>query len=181
MLRVRNTFTGITGTPYVSTHHFAGDGATNVAAATAAVADFWDDLKGLIATDVQWAIDDEVLELTTAGVVTSSYTIAGQTGAGTSTSAMLPLASQLLVQWRTGTYQGGREMRGRTFIPGVVVGNNIDGKVGATTRGVVDAACIAYVGTAATPAIWSKKNLTVTEISAGFCWEQFAMLTSRRD
>jgi len=181
MLRVRNTFTGITGTPYVATHHFVGDSPTDVAAAVAAVGDFWDDLKGLIATDVQWAIDDEVLELNSAGQVTNSFTIAGPTGAGTSTSALLPVASQLLVQWRTGLYQAGREIRGRTFVPGVVVGNNVDGKVGTTTRGIVDAACIAYVGTAATPAVWSKKNSTVTPISAGFCWEQFAMLTSRRD
>lgn len=181
MLRVRVAFTGTTGSPYVATHYFEGSGAVNAASAVAAVGDLWDDLEPIMVNNLTWTVEDEVQELSNAGVVTASFLVAGPTGVGTSTSEMLPAAAQALIQWRTGVYQAGREIRGRTFIPGLPDGTNQDGSVTAATQAVINAAALTYVNSGANPAIWSRTGASVTPIDSGFAWNQFAMLTSRRD
>lgn len=181
MLRVRVSITGVNGAPYVATHHFVPNGEGSVAAATAAAAGLWEDLSPLMVQEAHWEVENEVLELSTAGVVTGSYTVDGQEGDGTSTSEMLPSAAQLVLQWRTGVYLGGREQRGRTFVPALAQGVNDDGQTSAATRGVADAACLAFVNSGADPGVWSRKNSSITSIANGFCWLEFGMLTSRRD
>lgn len=182
MLRVRVGMTGPPGAPYVATHYFAESDATAVAAATAAVAALWGAWDAQMTNQITWEIENEVTVLTEAGTVTGSFLVDGQTGTGSGTSEPLPIAAQALCQWRTGVYLAGREVRGRTFIPGLTSGANDDGMLLQANRNLIDSAALTYVGASGcTPVVWSRARAQAIPISGGFAWSQFAMLTSRRD
>lgn len=182
MLRVRVGFVGTQGSPYVSTFYFAETGSVAATAAVAAVGGLWDDLQAQMTDQLQWTTEAEVVELTEAGVVTASYTVNQESGTGEGTSEPLPIAAQGLLQWRTGVYLAGREVRGRTFLPGMTSGSNDDGLVLAANRALVNAAATDYLASGGcTPVVWSRARAAAVPITGGTCWDQFAMLTSRRD
>ena len=115
--RVRTVFTGVAGTPGYSNLYF--DASTTTAAAYQPfVADFWDSIKGKISADCKMTIQGEVAVLDASdGSIVGFGAGSDIVVQGTSGDGRLPLVSSGLVQWRTGVYEGGREIRGRTFIP----------------------------------------------------------------
>lgn len=99
---------------------------------------------------------------------------------GVSATEALPLTTQVLCQWRTGVYFGGRELRGRTFVPGINTDVDDNGQVLAAvvasqnTRNAALASggnCIVY----------SPTKRQYATMSTGTTWTQFASLRSRRD
>jgi hypothetical protein len=181
MLRTRTTLNGTQGSPYVMTHYFEGSGGTAASAAAAAVVAFMNALDAGITDQLVWEVESEVTELTEAGLIVASHTTAGGTGVGAAASEPLPIASQGLIQWRTGTYLGGREIRGRTFVPGLTSGANDDGRVAASTVTFLEGAGELLLAQPVVPVVWSRKHQNSIPISGVTVWSQFAMLTSRRD
>jgi len=183
MLRVRTAFTGITGAPYLSTLYFAGTNGDDADAAASAVSDYWVFLAPVISSNVSFVVDPDVASIDEEdGTMLDSFPVSVDSGSGSASGDMLPYTTQGLQRWSTGQVRGGRVVRGRTFVPGAVVGNNDDG--------VPDGAYIDKVQTAgndlisdgaSTLLVWSRKNQTAIEVTAAGCWAQWAELRSRRD
>ena len=184
MLRVRTTFGGVTGSPWLSTFYFTGNdtqtGANNAVLATGA---FWGAVDSHMGLSVTWSTEPEVAQLTAAGVLQALYQTTAATGTGTGGGDMLPIATQGLVKWRTGVFAGGREIRGRTFIPGLL--EAVCSPTGAPTSALLTtvntAAATLIADVNSSLAVWSKKNLQADPAVTGSTWNQFAVLRSRRD
>lgn len=182
MYRVKTEFTGLAGAPYLSQMYFQS-ALGSAQGAVDSVGDFWGAIDSQCVPDLIWntIADVEIVESTTGQLVGTSQTTPanGQGGAG---GEPLPFAVQGLVRWRTGVYVGGREIRGKTFIPGLSEAASVLGQMGSTPQGVIDGAITAMLSDAGSAlCIFSRKNLTEVLVSSGSTWNQFAVLRSRRD
>lgn len=186
--KIRTVFSGVPGTPWLSTMYFEEVGGTAQQAATA-VGTFWGAIDALQSSLVTWTteadvstIDDQTGELTAVTVTTPV------TGTGAQAGEMLPIASQALIRWRTGAFINGRNLRGRTFIPGLVVSQSDDGRVNASTQTTINNAASALIADGNSVLnVWHRPNPVGSATGAGeavvsgLCWNQFATMRSRRD
>ena len=186
LYRVRTIFTGVEGAPFLSTFLFEQAGGTAQQAATAAGA-FWTALAAGMHTSLAWTTEGAVAVINeTNGNTESVSATTPVVGAGTAVSDRAPAATQGLVRWRTGIFTGGRELRGRTFLPGVPEdqGSQVPLAAYRTRADNAAAALIADVNTIL--AIRSSK-FDATGLSfahpvvSGETWTQYAVLRSRRD
>lgn len=184
MLRVRTGLTSVGGGPYLNTFYFDDESTDSAAsAATAAVHAFWQAIAPQMITQCTWAVDSAVYAMTTDGTVTAILNGGSpHTGAGAIPGSPQPLIAQGLVRWHTGTYIGGREVRGRTFVPAIQQGDSTStGTVNAPALTAMQNAINGAISSTANFAVWSKKHLSVHPITAGNAWNQWASLRSRRD
>jgi len=183
MYRVRTSITGGSGGPWLSTMYFNVIGGLTAQNAVAATGAFWNGVKNLVATGIVMATEADVATMEAGtGEITgiTATTPVSVTGTGTGTTA--PTASQGLIRWRTGYYVGGREIRGRTFIPGLCVAAVASGNPTASYLSTANAAAATLVADANSELmIWSKKNGEVAPVLLGSTWSSFAVLRSRRD
>lgn len=180
--RARVVSTGIQGSPYLSTLNFLESGSTPAGVSTA-INGFFDALTVFQNQDLIWDFDGtlDVVESSTGelqGVVSAT----AQTGQGTLSTEVLPPATQGLIQWRTGVFTGGREIRGKTFVPALTELAASAGQVVGPTQSGLQNAATALVGTpSAQLAIYSRRYNTIAAVSDSSVWNQFAVLRSRRD
>jgi hypothetical protein len=183
MLRVRTGFSGISGSPYLSTMYFmTGDTLADAQAANTAVGAFWNTIDASLINGITWATQAEVTVMTLAGVVTGLHQVTPVTGAGGTTGVLTPPATQGLVRWNTGVFLSGRQLRGRTFIPGIPT-SMVSGGVptGSLVTNVNAAAATLIADANADLGIWSRKGTAIASVLTGQLWNQFAVLRSRRD
>lgn len=121
--RVRTVHSGLAGSPYLSTFNFAVDSGLDPNTAADWVNDFWDGIKGFMASGntATTAGEVEVVEETT-GFIQETLPITTFSVAGTSGGAPEWTAKQGNLRLRTGTYTEGRRVQGRLYIPGVPSG-----------------------------------------------------------
>lgn len=184
LYRVRTTIAGQSGAGQLATHYFDASGGGTAQDAATAVRTFWDTLKAMISPSYTFQVDNavELIDSTTGqptGLVSTTNTLVTGTGGGN----QIPPASQGLIQWRTGFFQHGREVRGRTFIPGLIAASQTSS--GAPSATLITAANSA-VGAIISPAssdfmIYSRKNRICLSVLQGSLWGKFAVLRSRRD
>lgn len=184
MMRVRTGFTGIQGSPWLSTMYFQGDTQTEANAAVVAVKAFWDACRVWLDNEVVYATEPEVPVLnTTTGEITGVFNTTSLTNTGNVAGVMLPPAAQGLIRWRTGHFEAGREVRGRTFIPGItqtgVTGNGLLNGGAVTAFNAAAAALIADANSVL--AVWSRAHAISVGVVTGSTWTSFASLRSRRD
>jgi hypothetical protein len=177
--RVRTSWSGLPGTPWVSTHYFQ-QALLGAVEAAEAVGAFWEDMDPQISLSALWVVEGDVTEIdqvTGATIGLSPVTpIAGSGSAGGDRS---PAAAQGLIRWRTGVYAAGREIRGRTFIPGVCESSGASVPLPAYMAALNAAAATLIL----TPgfSVWSKTHGLAPSVDGGFAWNQYAVLRSRRD
>lgn len=178
--RVRVTYTGPGGGGLGSFYFHADDASADceeaVGTLLAAVDGAWSD-------QWHWATQNIVDFIDTAtGDITSSASVTPSSGGGASSTACLPTSTQMLWQWKTGVRVGGREIRGRSFIPGFTEGaNNGQGQVETSIVGEIQGYLDSYVGDGdTTPVIWSRHHGTYEDISTGTVWPQWAEMRARR-
>lgn len=182
--RVTTELTGAKGALYYSTMYFSASGTPVAADAPAAVANFWDDLSPYMHSTVDAQVQGEiaVIESTTGlqtGVV--NVTPPALVNGGSSTE-VLPYASQGLVRWRTGSFVNGRELRGRTFLPGLGETASTDGSPNSAIQSGANAAAAALIADPNSSfIIFSRAHKTFAVVTAGTLWTEFAILRSRRD
>ena len=184
LTRIRTVFTGVPGTPWYSNIFFEVPTA-EVQDAADAVNTFWAAADSYMVTGVQWAVEDFATVLNPAtGEPIGVLPVTGNTGGGATSGDMVSRASQILVSTLTGTWVGGRQIRGRIFVPGVSgVSSTPDGSVDGTVRtdfqnlanalalGVGDAELV----------VWSRKNGASYPVASTLVSSQWAVLRSRRD
>lgn len=182
MLRVRVAYSGIGGTPYLSTFYFNGTGSTQATDAHTGVTTFQNALDAVQDNGLTWRSDPQVVEMDpTTGAATASYSVTSATAVGALAVESLPFASQGLIRLRTGVYASGREIRGRLFVPGLTENANNDGAVVAATQTAVNAAAAALIADGTSEwVVWSRSNGTTEAITSATMWDQFATLRTRR-
>jgi len=182
MYRVKTEFTGLAGSPYLSQMYFQ----SALGSAQGAVDDvgaFWGAIDAFCNSDLIWntLADVELVESTTGQLVGVTQTTPANGSGGVATE-VLPFATQGLIRWRTGVYVGGRELRGKTFIPGLTEASAAQGQMASATQNALDGAASALLsGSNSALCIFSRKHLTEALVATGSAWNQFAVLRSRRD
>lgn len=176
----------LSGTPVVGggiSQHYLDQGGGTAQQALDAVAGFWLDMAAAMSSAVTITTQPEVeLVDTASGQVEGVTTVTPTQTTGQAAGDILPTATQGLIRWRTGAFVGGREVRGRTFLPGMLEANNIDGKPAGGTVGILNSAALSYVNDPdAIPVIYSRTHRVFREITGASMWSQWAQLRSRRD
>jgi hypothetical protein len=145
--------TTIMGGPYVQgggiqQFYFDLAGGTAAQACTAAKT-FWSAFAASVGSATTFATNAavEVIQDTDGAIVGVSTTTAGTT-TGTGGTEVLPMATQGLVQWRTGVYSDGREIRGRTNIPAMLEAGSSAGVPTSATQTAIAAAGAALIADA---------------------------------
>lgn len=182
MYRVRTSLSGWLGGPGLSTMYFDSSGGLTATNAALAVQAFWNAIKGNMHTDFRVDVDAAVETLELDGEVTAVTNAAGLSQlSGTASGEILPYATQGVLQWRTGTYLGGREIRGRTFLPMATEGLSSAAPTSGY-RSVADAAAAALIADANSALwVWSKTKAAAAPVVSGLTWSKWGVLRSRRD
>ena len=181
MLRTTTVMTGIAGSPYYSSFHFEGTLQAEADAAAAATRTFWDGVSSSISSLVTINVQDEVEVVDVAsGQTTQVYQSPTTPVSGVPNTEIMPTYSQGLVRWLTGIYVGGRQLRGRTFIPGVVEAVSSGGVPAASYIADTLAAANALLGTSDF-GIYSPTHGQFVLGATASVWDQWAVLRSRRD
>ena len=184
MLRVRTTFTGVSGAPWVHVSYWTGaDTGAGAIAANSAIGAFWGAVDNLMNTSIAWTTDPIVAQMDpTNGLRTANFTVTPVTGAGGNVSDLLPLATQGLVQLLTGTFLAGREVRGKINVPGLCEDDSTLARLTAAAQTTI-ATAANTLNSATSPdlAVWSRKNGTAIAVTATNVVTQFAIRRSRRD
>lgn len=182
LYRVNIVSTGVAGSPYYTTMHFLASAGTASQAATD-MAGFWAVVDGYMDSSLTWDLDTEVEVIDSAtGNITSVESVSPASGTGGATGDLLPPATQGLVRWRTGFFVGGREIRGKTFLPAMSEINSAEGQPATAMITGVENAATALVGSpVAQLVIYSRKNNAYAPVTSSSMWAQWAVLRSRRD
>jgi hypothetical protein len=184
MIRVRLNWTGPAAG--FSILHFDGSVATPGLAQDAAdaAALWWDDINALFASAQAMRVDPEVLEVNvTTGQTIGVTTVTSTALAGTGGAAQVPQASMVLVQWRTGNFVGGREIRGRTFVPGLILNAlSAAGEVSSATLAIMNAASQTLADTPSPSfGVYSPTNSAFATVGSVSTWSELAVMRSRRE
>lgn len=179
MIRLRVNWSGVN--EGFSVMHF-GDAIGSAQVAADAVENWMDDITPSMASVQGMQVDTEVEEVDpSSGNILSVTNVSTITKFGAVGTAPVPQVAQLLFRWRTGAYVAGREIRGRTFVPGLAL-------AGTSTSGEVVSGSLATLQTAATDfvtasglGVWSPANGTFELALSGSVWAEFAVMRSRRD
>lgn len=177
-------WSGTAGLPGISTIYVeAGEG--QAAAAVSAWETFWDNLSDLIANDFTVSIGgvcDTISPVT--GQTVSVETVTAAVVTGTSVGQFLPLATQGVLEFLTGQFHNGRQLRGKMFVPGIVEDQN---ETGVPTSGCI-AAFEAELndvndlgGMNGSWVVWSRANALWEFVTDTFMWTKWGVLRSRRD
>lgn len=183
MYRVRCQLSGslITG-PAVSTFWFDQAGGTAQQAVTAVQA-FWESLDNHvqesinIASEPDVAFVDETTGETTGYITTTPFSDAGETA-----QANTSRDTQGIVQLRTGTFVGGKEVRGRIFIPGVPAGDVTNGMPASGYKTALTTAGDALVANATSLwVVYSRVHHDMYPVAGTTVPSYFGSLRTRRD
>lgn len=182
MWRVRTNITGGPGGPELTTMFFDVVGGLTAADANAAVGAFWDTVQDLVHNAYTMATESEVASVDIAtGEITGLTPVTAITKPGTVSGQPLPPATQGLLRWRTGTFVAGREIRGRTFIPGPTEEHNLTGVPNSDYITVANNAAAALIAATGTELfVYSRTHRDSAPVVSGSCWNQWAVLRSRR-
>jgi hypothetical protein len=183
LYRIRTVHTGVTGAPWLSTFYFDSAGGT-AGQAAAAVELFWFAVKAFMSSSVTATNDGIAATLNEAtGEVTSAVSYAATPQVGALGGTQLPHATQGLIRWQTGVYSSGRELRGRTFVPGLTTtAVQANGSIAAATKTGLDNAAAGLISNAnSILAVWSRRGGVFSPTISGISWTDFATMRSRRD
>lgn len=170
----------------INTFHTIPGGPSNIPAARALIADFYDDIKAQLANTLTVRVQEEVEEFNvqTGGLVQVHVDPVVQQVTGTSSQGALPQASQGLVRWGTGEVVNGRRLNGKTYIAGLTNSAKTDGRVDGSVRTLLQNAANGLMD-ALQPTMsmvtWSRKNGVIHLVNSASVWSEFAVLRSRRD
>lgn len=171
--------TGMPGLPGTNTHYSDPENIDPVDFTTA-THDFYDSFHTNVAAALHMTVSGALdrVESTTGAVVGQDDGGPDQEVVGGNSGEFLPLSIQLLVQWRTGHFIGGREVRGRTFLAGFVEGLNNNGVPDPALVTAVEAAANTY---ALALVVFSPTKHEWFSVSHATVWREWATLRSRRD
>lgn len=176
------------GSPGVNVWHMRTTGGVpssgEIQGLVDAVGQFYDDISAIFSTSTTITGPDQVIgnfESSPEFQAVDGFTVTGDSG----TSSYLPLASQLVVGWRTSNAT--RSGRGRTFL-GPLAANALDVN-GTPSSAVLTAVRDAAADLVATSSgfadgaigVWSPTDGVLRDFTGTVTRDTFAVLRSRRD
>lgn len=158
------------------------DDAVASQSAVDAANDFIDSIASNLVSGVAWNFDSVVtLKDTVTGTTTGIESITPPpTGSGSAAGGQVPNASMFLVQFRTGVYSRGREVRGRWFIPGGSANAVFAGEVAGANLTAMNDALATWLGGLYAPVVWSRIGGIAPPVSSGSVWSELAVIRGRR-
>lgn len=183
MFRVRVAISGTSGAPYVATHYFIETGGSAQEAADAAHS-FWTDVAPHTSDNLLYLVEPIVVIVdSTTGLPTGAVAVSTTPISGGDANTELPRASQALIRWVTGIYVNGRQVRGRTFVPGLTENQLLaGGQLNPAAQAALNAAAADFVADAnSILCVYSPTNALAIATTGGSSWGEFAVLRSRRD
>lgn len=185
-MRIRVVWAGPSA-PLVSTHVALDLDAGTITGTDAhdfhvAVATFWNSVRTVIVNDLSYVVVPVVDVIDNDGNITGRVSASNTAAAaGTVTTEASPYQTQGLVSWSTGSFVEGREIVGRTFIPGVPEAFSNDSAPDSSWITTVQNAANAYVGTTTCHvAVLSRQHHQITSIIGATARNQWKVLRSRR-
>lgn len=184
MLRFTTEHTGRPGAPYFTTLFTGGTTAEMADIGAVAIADFWEDIAGMITAGLTSNVHEEVdLVDPATGLITDTFT--AESDAHTSTgNAPLPPATQGLLRLRTNTFVAGRRILGRVFIPSLANDAQLVGEPSSAFLASIQAAATTLatgLEGAGGWVVYSRTHFEEGDVTATSVWNRFAVLRSRRD
>nr|CRY96866.1 hypothetical protein [uncultured prokaryote] len=181
--RVETIINGLQGSPYYNRLHYGSDefdGEIGAEGAADAVRSLWAAIAAVMHNQSVIQVQPEVAQVDDNSGETVAVFITDQAPiAGALSTERLPSSQQILAQHRTGVYVGGREVRGRTFVPGVTESANDSGRPIAATRTTVAAAFNTWFANH-NPSGGVLGVNGFTPVTATTVWSEFAFLSTRR-
>jgi len=179
--RINVLYTGLPGLPGTNTFYGHEDGVSTHDQVAAVLA-FYTSLATTLRSGLHIAVDSVVEHVdSTNGQVTGvEDTGAGGTVSCSNSGAELPWGSSILVRWRTGVFNAGRELRGRSFIPGATQDDTSAGFPSTALIAAVQGPADTLVG-AANLAVFSRTHFTWASVNLASVWSEYALMRSRRD
>lgn len=189
MYRVRTIFTAPQGSPWYSNLYFAGaEIGGDPQSEIDAVEDFWNGFGGSLDNSVTVLVEGDVAVVDDfTGNLLSVSSATPRVPVFSATGAPLPRSQQALCRWATQTYIGGRRLRGRTFVPGVMTANMTEGRPDPSVVAAYGVVGQALVTDSATQlVVWhrpddSGSNGSSHLVTDASFWSEYAVLRSRRD
>lgn len=181
--RVRTVFTGLAGLPGYSNLYFKPVVSNDALAAHAAVTALWQSLDGALNAGLTWTCEGDIALIEdSSGLQIAEVTTDTTTGVGGSGANSLPFATMGLMRFRTSDFIGGRQVRGRCYVPGFVEEESVGGLPTAATLTAMSTAFGAISDVANAPhVVWSRTHGQSFEVTSYSPWNQWAVLRSRRD
>jgi len=182
--RIRTVFTGVAGSPAYSNLYFGAD-STDAGNCQAAVFGMWENLLNAIQAGVVITMENPIPIIDVATGETTDVAV-GDGGTATAADSGDPLPGMVngLVQLHTGLFIGGRELRGRSFVPYPTEAAN---DAGVPDSDYINAMQDAFndmrdpLGDGASFCVYSKTHAQAQTVSGLSAWTKFASLRSRRD
>lgn len=183
MLRLRINYSGFV--QGFSILHFDSQGGLTTAAQDAAdaVSGFLTAIRVDITTAQVMQVDPEVLIVNEAtNQVTGVESVTSSPISGSEATEVLPQLAMALVRWRTGTFVNGREIRGRTFIPGYCVDGSDAGELTPTlVAGLTSNAQALIADADSILQVYSPTKFQAADVTSASVWGEWASMRSRRE
>lgn len=184
MLRIRVLWTGGVGGPWISNLYTSSSNTqANVDAFRDAVNTLLNTYRSLMASGVT-ITSSSADEMDLSGTLLSNRPFTTPINlASNGTGNWLPRECQALAQFRTGIYVGGREVRGRMYLPQPTVGQATAGGDPSTAfQSTMNTALTTYRTTPVSPpCVWSKAHGVISPIQTAVIAPYFAVQRRRRD
>lgn len=176
--KVVTTWSGFPGGPAFTTMYFDGASAPPLAALNT----FWSTIKNLfpVTCTLQVAGSGVGINLGT-GKPDGFWTgTAPAAVVGTGANAYAAPAGAM-VEWKTGQFKNGREIRGKTFIvPIIIAAYQTDGSIADSNRDAITAAATALLAASPKIGVWSKGAHQFATATSAKCLDKVVILRSRR-
>jgi hypothetical protein len=181
LYRVRTAISGPIGGPALSTMYFGSSGGTAQQAADAVRA-FWQAARLRICTGWTIQVQPLVYDLDIAtGLLTGVHSTSTSSVAGTQSTDPAAGFTQGLAQWHTGFFIAGRELIGKTFLPGVGEVDSTNGAPSSNYLTDMTAAAVGLQGAAnAVLTIYSRTHHSSVGVATASVSSNWAVLKSRR-
>jgi len=180
---VKVTFTGGPSGDWYSSMHFDHTLGSSTQDSVDTVKAFWDALKAKMTNLLVIHIDPVVTQLDPVTLEPIGLdTVTGYTINCSGSTDALPFQTQGCILWNTGVWIGGRQVRGKTYIPGITEAENDQpGVPGAGMLSAMATAAAAVVTPVdGVPVVASRTHGGAIPISAAQVSLKWALLRSRR-
>lgn len=189
--RIRSLWTGFQGAPGYTNHFFQAESPAVADATTVAgrVQAFWAGIKLHLPSVVTITVESEVtvFDITT-GEPASILAITPPAAVVGGTTGIYSGPSGAVVNWKTGVFEGGRQIQGRTYVvPLIGQAYDSSGTLDSTVKSDIQTAANGMIGDSTVPqfVVFRRPRVNVTPaytpVASAVVPDKSCVLTSRRD
>jgi hypothetical protein len=181
LYRVRTAITGGAGGPMLATHFYLLSGGTAQHAADASRG-FWQDARTYIYSGYSMQVEPLVYTIdSTSGAAIGVTATSSTVVTGSDSGDPLPGLVQGLASWHTGAFVSGREVIGRTFIPGPTESQSVAGIPSSNYLATMTTAAFNWASaTLSAPVVFSRAHHVAEVVTGSNIGTSWATLKSRR-